>query len=65
MQKPYVFDKTGTLTTGDFRVSAVRSDKMDANRCIKIAAHAESYSNHPIAKSIVAAYGEPINPDIN
>ncbi len=55
--KAVVFDKTGTLTTGQFRVTAVKSDKMDADMLLKIAAHAEAYSSHPIAKAIISAYG--------
>lgn len=51
-----VFDKTGTLTTGNFRVISVKSDRMDAQTLLKIAAHAESYSDHPVARSILAAY---------
>ena len=51
-----VFDKTGTLTNGKLRVCAVRSTKTDSDMLLRIAAHAEAYSNHPAAKSIVAAY---------
>jgi len=59
-----VFDKTGTLTTGSFKVSSVKPEKMDSEMMLKIAAHAEAYSNHPIAKSIVSAYGGPISYDL-
>lgn len=59
-----VFDKTGTLTTGSFKVSSVKPEKMDSDMMLKIAAHAEAYSNHPIAKSIVSAYGGPISYDL-
>ena len=58
-----MFDKTGTLTQGVFKVTNV--DVVDDSLCdkvslIKYAAYAESASSHPIAKSIVAAYGEEI-----
>ncbi|GHU93667.1 copper-translocating P-type ATPase [Clostridia bacterium] len=48
-----VFDKTGTITSGQFTVKA---DNLDAET-IKLAASLEKYSNHPIAKAIVAAFG--------
>ena len=51
------FDKTGTLTKGELSVSGVDGDP-DA---LRLAAHAESLSSHPIAKAIVKAYGkEPV-----
>lgn len=46
-----VFDKTGTLTEGKFYVSEYTDDET-----LKLAAYAESFSNHPVAKSIVNAY---------
>lgn len=54
--KAVVFDKDGTLTTGGLRVASVKSDRMDAEMLLKIAAHAEAYSATPAAKAIVAAY---------
>jgi len=54
--KAVVFDKTGTLSTGRFRVTSVKSEKMDDQMFLRIAAHAEAYSNHPLAKSVKAAY---------
>lgn len=55
--KTVVFDKTGTLTKGEFRVSeVVTKNGFDKNEIIKIAAYAESHSNHPIAKSIIESY---------
>lgn len=51
-----VFDKTGTLTKGVFRISKICG--VDENELLKLAAYAEYYSNHPIANSIKAAYGE-------
>jgi Cd2+/Zn2+-exporting ATPase len=58
-----VFDKTGTLTKGAFSVTDIvpRGD-MTAERLLEIAAHAESISSHPIARSVVAAYGKDIDP---
>ncbi len=49
-------DKTGTLTHGNFRVAAVHPEGMTDGALLGLAAHAESYSNHPIAQSILAAY---------
>ena len=57
-----VFDKTGTLTKGIFKVYSVKKfGEFDKKQMIKYAAYAESYSNHPIAKSIVANYGLEID----
>lgn len=55
--KAVVFDKTDTVVDGGLQVGSVKSDKMDTDLFLKIAAHAEAYSEHPIAKSIIAAYG--------
>jgi len=55
----FVFDKTGTLTKGVFEVSRIISAKQELT--LEIAAHIEFYSNHPIAKSIVSAYGKKID----
>jgi Cd2+/Zn2+-exporting ATPase len=52
-----VFDKTGTLTKGNFKVSQLHvHDGLSQNELLKLAAQLESFSNHPIAKSIVDAY---------
>lgn len=60
-----VFDKTGTLTEGVFKVNdIVCKGSCDKDELLKLAAYAECYSNHPIAKSIEGAYlekGETIN----
>ena len=58
-----VFDKTGTLTTGTFSVTSAcpASKSTTQNNLLKIAAHAEYFSTHPIAKSIVTAYSGAIN----
>ncbi|WP_160670519.1 heavy metal translocating P-type ATPase [Clostridium sp. C8-1-8] len=56
-----VFDKTGTLTKGVFKVTEVRAENsFSENDLISYAAYAESYSNHPIATSIVNAYNKKI-----
>ncbi|MBM7023744.1 heavy metal translocating P-type ATPase [Treponema sp. Marseille-Q4523] len=54
-----VFDKTGTLTKGVFAVTGVHptdEERIPADELIAIAAHAETYSNHPISNSIKAAH---------
>lgn len=57
-----VFDKTGTLTKGVFKVTESNSQNDYANEeLIEYAAYAESYSNHPIAHSIIAAYNSEID----
>lgn len=58
--KRFVFDKTGTLTEGTFKVVAVHPKEYSEEELLKIAAHAESFSNHPIAQSIVAEYEDII-----
>lgn len=52
----FVFDKTGTLTEGVFTVQEVHPVGLGEEELLKIAAHAESYSNHPIAQSLLQAY---------
>lgn len=52
----FVFDKTGTLTEGVFRVSDVKPVGRTKEELLCIAAHVESNSNHPIAKSVLDAY---------
>jgi Cd2+/Zn2+-exporting ATPase len=56
-----VFDKTGTLTKGTFSVTAVHPETVSEAELLDIAAAAESYSNHPIARSIVRAHGGHID----
>lgn len=58
-----VFDKTGTLTRGVFEVSGVYNNTVDEAVLLEYAAYAECYSDHPISKSLKAAYGEPIDPE--
>ena len=52
----FVFDKTGTLTKGNFAVTKV-SPESQRERILALAAAAEKDSSHPIARSVVAAYG--------
>ena len=52
----FIFDKTGTLTEGVFQVQEIKAVGMSEDELLKIAAHVESYSNHPIAQSIRTAY---------
>ncbi len=56
-----VFDKTGTLTKGSFEVSEIITQDTSSDELIYYAAHAEGHSAHPIAKSIIAAYGGEID----
>ncbi len=60
--KTAVFDKTGTLTKGVFKVSDIVSENGFTNeQILEYAAFAESFSNHPIAKSILTAYKKEID----
>lgn len=56
-----VFDKTGTLTKGVFKVTKVKAyDGYSEDEVLELAAYGESYSNHPIALSILDEYGRDI-----
>ena len=59
-----VCDKTGTLTQGVFKVTGVHHNSMPESEVIRLAAHAECHSSHPISKSIMQAYGEKIDMSI-
>lgn len=59
--KYIVFDKTGTLTKGIFEVSGVHHNKMEEEKILEYAALAESFSSHPISRSLKNAYGKPID----
>lgn len=60
-----VFDKTGTLTKGVFKVLKVQNiGDVSKEDILKYAAYAESYSNHPIAKSITEKYDKKINKNL-
>lgn len=57
-----VFDKTGTLTRGKFQVVEVVPDEGASEEdVLKTAAYADAFSNHPVALSILSAYGKPID----
>ena len=56
-----VFDKTGTLTKGVFEVQKIETNGIEENELLELAAYAENYSNHPIAKSIKKAYKKEID----
>ena len=56
-----VFDKTGTLTKGSFEVTKIHTDSMGEDELLDLAAHAESYSDHPIAKSVCAKFGKEVD----
>lgn len=56
-----VFDKTGTLTKGEFKVSEIIPVSVSKEELLKLTAHAEGYSTHPIASSIKEAFGEPLD----
>ena len=56
-----VFDKTGTLTKGVFEVSEIIAENCSEEDLLGIAAYAESSSTHPIAKSLLTAYGVEID----
>ena len=56
-----VFDKTGTLTKGIFEVQKIETKGFSKDELLKLAAYAESYSNHPISVSLKKAYGKEID----
>lgn len=63
--KAIAFDKTGTLTKGVFKVTEISTrNGFTEAELLRLAAAAESHSNHPIAKSIRDAYGKPINESV-
>ena len=55
-----VFDKTGTLTEGVFKVQKINSIGISEEELLQIAAYAEWYSNHPIAKSVKQEYSKNV-----
>lgn len=59
--KIVVFDKTGTMTKGVFEVNGIHHSPYKDEELLEYAALAESYSTHPISKSLQRAYGKPIN----
>ena len=56
-----VFDKTGTLTQGVFNVTAIHPDQCSEQHLLELAALAESYSDHPISRSIRDAWGAELD----
>ena len=59
--KYVVFDKTGTMTQGVFEVAGVHHNSIEEDKLLEYAALAESYSSHPISKSLQKAYGKVID----
>ncbi len=59
--KYVVFDKTGTMTQGVFEVNGVYYNQMEEEKLLEYAALAESFSSHPISKSLLKAYGREID----
>jgi Cd2+/Zn2+-exporting ATPase len=55
------FDKTGTLTKGTFRVTQIHPENGSDRALLRLAAYAESYSDHPVSRSLKEAYGEEID----
>lgn len=59
-----IFDKTGTLTKGVFEVDKICPENISQDELLKIAAHCEYFSQHPIALSIKRAYNKQINENL-
>ena len=59
--KIVVFDKTGTMTKGKFEVTEIAPIGIDKDELLRLTAYAESYSSHPISRSIKDAYGKGID----
>ena len=59
-----VFDKTGTLTKGVFEVQEIHPKGISKEELLEWAAYAESYSSHPISKSLIKAYGQKLTGQI-
>lgn len=56
-----VFDKTGTLTKGSFEVSGIHHNRLEDEKLLEYAALAECASSHPISRSLIDAYGKPLD----
>ena len=56
-----VFDKTGTLTKGVFQVTAIHPEGVSQQELLELAALAESYSDHPISRSLKEAWGKALD----
>ena len=61
--KYVVFDKTGTMTKGVFEVNGIHHATIEESKLLELAAMAESYSTHPISKSLLKAYGKEVDQD--
>lgn len=59
--KYVVFDKTGTVTEGVFEVDGVHHNVLEKKELLEYTALAESFSTHPISRSIIMAYGKKVN----
>jgi len=59
--KTVVFDKTGTMTKGVFEVAGIHHSDMDNEKLLELSALVESHSSHPIAKSVIKAYGKELD----
>ena len=59
--KYVVLDKTGTVTQGVFEVSRINNKNLTADEVLEYVAYSESYSSHPISKSLQQAYGKEID----
>lgn len=59
--KYVVFDKTGTMTQGVFEVSGIHHSTIENEQLLEYATLAESYSTHPISKSLQKAYDKPVD----
>ena len=60
-----MFDKTGTLTKGVFNVTDILpANGFSKEQVLEYATQSESFSNHPIAKSILSAYGKEIDQSV-
>ena len=61
--KTVVFDKTGTLTKGSFKVTEITPFESDEDELLKFSAYAQCRSSHPIALSLLEAYGKEVDKD--
>ena len=59
--KYVVFDKTGTMTQGVFEVNGIHHNQEESDKVLEYAALAESFSTHPISKSLKNAYGKEMD----
>lgn len=59
-----VFDKTGTLTKGVFEVQDVKNFEIEKEELVRLVAHAEKFSTHPVAESVKRFYNNEINENI-